>query len=63
MKCLCLQALSIVYGKCCEEIGPFTDTKYIVGMLDRVSTGTMSLQVYINTGRQLFLCLLMNPEI
>uniref|UniRef100_A0A6Q2XCL8 J domain-containing protein n=1 Tax=Esox lucius TaxID=8010 RepID=A0A6Q2XCL8_ESOLU len=35
MKCLCLQALTIVYGKCCEEIGPFTDTKYIVGMLDR----------------------------
>lgn len=37
MKCVCLQALSIVYGKCCEEIGPFADTKYIVGMLDRVS--------------------------
>ncbi|XP_016298741.1 dnaJ homolog subfamily C member 13 [Sinocyclocheilus anshuiensis] len=35
MKCLCLQALTIVYGKCCEEIGPFADTKYIVGMLDR----------------------------
>uniref|UniRef100_A0A3Q2XC25 DnaJ heat shock protein family (Hsp40) member C13 n=1 Tax=Hippocampus comes TaxID=109280 RepID=A0A3Q2XC25_HIPCM len=35
MKCLCLQALTIVYGKCFEEIGPFTDTKYIVGMLDR----------------------------
>uniref|UniRef100_A0A3B5MJC4 J domain-containing protein n=1 Tax=Xiphophorus couchianus TaxID=32473 RepID=A0A3B5MJC4_9TELE len=35
MKCLCLQALAIVYGKCFEEIGPFTDTKYIVGMLDR----------------------------
>ena len=38
MKCLCLQALAIVYGKCCEEIGPFIDTKYIVGMLDRVRT-------------------------
>ncbi|XP_016394510.1 dnaJ homolog subfamily C member 13 [Sinocyclocheilus rhinocerous] len=35
MKCLCLQALTIVYGKCCEEIGPFADTKYIMGMLDR----------------------------
>uniref|UniRef100_A0A4W4F3A4 J domain-containing protein n=1 Tax=Electrophorus electricus TaxID=8005 RepID=A0A4W4F3A4_ELEEL len=35
MKCLCLQALTIVYGKCCDEIGPFADTKYIVGMLDR----------------------------
>lgn len=44
MKCLCLQALSIVYAKCYEEIGPFTDTKYIVGMLDRVSTGALSLQ-------------------
>lgn len=41
MKCLCLQALTIVYGKCYEEIGPFTDTKYIVGMLDRVSNATM----------------------
>lgn len=42
MKCLCLQALMIVYGKCFEEIGPFTDTKYIVGMLDRVSAGSRS---------------------
>lgn len=35
MKCLCLQALAIVYGKCYKEIGPFNDTKYIVGMLER----------------------------
>ncbi|KAL4623419.1 hypothetical protein GN956_G19211 [Arapaima gigas] len=35
LKCQCLQALAIVYGQCCEEIGPFSDTKYIVGMLDR----------------------------
>ncbi|XP_035285629.1 dnaJ homolog subfamily C member 13-like isoform X1 [Anguilla anguilla] len=35
MKCQCLQALAIVYGRCHEEIGPFADTKYIVGMLDR----------------------------
>ncbi|OCT75945.1 dnaJ homolog subfamily C member 13 isoform X1 [Xenopus laevis] len=35
MKCLCLQALTIVYGRCHEEIGPFADTKYIVGMLER----------------------------
>lgn len=41
MKCLCLQALAIVYGKCYEEIGPFTDTKYIVGMLDRVNAGKL----------------------
>lgn len=43
MKCLCLQALTIVYGKCFEEIGPFADTKYIVGMLDRVSQATERL--------------------
>ncbi|XP_053322304.1 dnaJ homolog subfamily C member 13 [Spea bombifrons] len=35
MKCLCLQALAIVYGRCHEEIGPFGDTRYIVGMLER----------------------------
>ncbi|XP_058039932.1 dnaJ homolog subfamily C member 13 isoform X7 [Ahaetulla prasina] len=35
MKCLCLQALAIVYGRCYEEIGPFNDTRYIVGMLER----------------------------
>lgn len=46
MKCLCLQALAIVYGKCYEEIGPFTDTKYIVGMLDRVSTNCYCKNYY-----------------
>lgn len=30
------QAMTKVYGKCNEEIGAFNDTKYIVGMLDRV---------------------------
>ncbi|XP_023933252.1 dnaJ homolog subfamily C member 13-like [Lingula anatina] len=35
MKCMCLQAMSIVYSKCHEEIGTFNDTKYIVGMLER----------------------------
>ncbi|KAB0803499.1 hypothetical protein PPYR_00469 [Photinus pyralis] len=35
MKCMCLQAMSIVYGRYFEDIGPFSDTKYIVGMLDR----------------------------
>lgn len=35
MKCLCLQAMAIVYGSHHEDIGPFSDTKYIVGMLDR----------------------------
>lgn len=36
MKCMCLQAMTIVYGRYYEEIGPFADTKYIVQMLDRV---------------------------
>ncbi|XP_044264022.1 dnaJ homolog subfamily C member 13 [Tribolium madens] len=35
MKCMCLQAMSIVYGRYFEDIGPFSDTKYIIGMLDR----------------------------
>ena len=37
MKCMCLQAMAIVYGRCHEEIGAFNDTRYIVGMLERVS--------------------------
>ena len=37
MKCMCLQAMAIVYGRCYDEIGAFNDTKYIVGMLERVS--------------------------
>ncbi|XP_052814797.1 dnaJ homolog subfamily C member 13-like isoform X2 [Mya arenaria] len=37
MKCMCLQAMTIVYGRCHEEIGAFNDTKYIVGMLERCS--------------------------
>ncbi|XP_023012432.2 receptor mediated endocytosis 8 isoform X1 [Leptinotarsa decemlineata] len=35
MKCMCLQAMSIVYGRYYEDIGPFSDTKYIIGMLER----------------------------
>lgn len=35
MKCMCLQAMAIVYGRCHEEIGAFNDTRYIIGMLDR----------------------------
>jgi hypothetical protein len=41
MKCMCLQAMAIVYGKCHDEIGGFNDTKYIVGMLERVSKTTL----------------------
>lgn len=63
MKCLCLQALAIVYGKCYEEIGPFTDTKYIVGMLDRVSTGKLSVQLFMFVAVTQFLCILISPQI
>jgi len=35
MKCICLQAMAIVYGNHHEDIGPFSDTKYIVSMLER----------------------------
>lgn len=61
MKCLCLQALTIVYGKCFEEIGPFTDTKYIVGMLDRVSTVISSVHM-VKTLTLAFLSLFSNLE-
>ena len=26
-----------VYSKCCDEIGAFNDTRYIVGMLEKVN--------------------------
>ncbi|XP_030761294.1 dnaJ homolog subfamily C member 13-like [Sitophilus oryzae] len=35
MKCMCLQAMSIVYGRYFEDIGPFSDTKYMIIMLER----------------------------
>lgn len=35
MKCLCLQAMAIVYGRHWDIIGPFHDTRYILAMLDR----------------------------
>ena len=35
MKCLCLQAMAIVYSRHSEDIGPFHDTKYILAMLER----------------------------
>lgn len=37
MKCLCLQAMTVIYGQYYEEIGPFTDTKYILVKLEKVS--------------------------
>lgn len=41
MKCMCLQAMAIVYGRYYEDIGPFGDTKYIIGMLERVNIYTL----------------------
>ncbi|KAK9497827.1 hypothetical protein O3M35_003746 [Rhynocoris fuscipes] len=35
MKCMCLQAMAIVYGRYFDTIGFFSDTKYIVNMLER----------------------------
>lgn len=35
MKCMCLQAMSIVYERYHSDIGPFSDTKFIVTMLER----------------------------
>jgi DnaJ family protein C protein 13 len=48
MKCMCLQAMTIVYGRCHDEIGAFNDTRYIVGMLERVS---IIRYCYFLTGR------------
>lgn len=35
MKCLCLQAMALVYGLHHSDIGAFNDTRYIVTMLSR----------------------------
>ncbi|XP_042237903.1 dnaJ homolog subfamily C member 13-like isoform X4 [Homarus americanus] len=35
MKCLCLQAMALVYGLHHKDIGQFNDTRYIVTMLSR----------------------------
>ena len=37
MKSMCLQAMTIVYARHYETIGPFNDTKYIITMLDRTT--------------------------
>lgn len=36
MKCLCLHAMTVVYSQYYEQIGPFSDTKFIVNMLEKV---------------------------
>lgn len=35
MKAMCLQAMTIVYARHFESIGPFNDTKHVILMLDR----------------------------
>lgn len=36
LRCQCLQAMAVVYGRHHQELGHFADTKYIVAMLDKV---------------------------
>lgn len=48
MKCLCLQAMAIVYGRHYEDIGPFHDTIHIVNMIDKVA----QLAKYLVTGSE-----------
>ena len=35
MRCLCLHAMSVVYGRCHMEIGPVSDIPLLVYLLDR----------------------------
>ncbi|XP_064489524.1 dnaJ homolog subfamily C member 13-like [Ornithodoros turicata] len=35
MRCQCLQAMALVYGRHHDEIGPFNDTRFVVTMLDK----------------------------
>lgn len=35
LRCLCLQAMAVVYAQYYEQIGPFSDTKYIILMLEK----------------------------
>lgn len=35
MRCLCLNAMTIVYGRCYAEIGPVSDVPLLVHLLDR----------------------------
>ena len=37
------QAMTKVYSKCYDEIGAFNDTRYIVGMLEKVISLALSL--------------------
>lgn len=46
MKCLCLQAMTVIYGQYFEEIGPFTDTKHILIKLEKVVFGFNKINYY-----------------
>lgn len=48
MKCMCLQAMSIVYGRYYEDIGPFSDTKYIIQMLEKVRFYIINAKIHKN---------------
>lgn len=37
MRCLCLKAMAVTYGRHHITIGPFFDSKYIVNMLSKCS--------------------------
>jgi hypothetical protein len=50
MKCMCLQAMAVVYNKCYEEIGYFNDTEFIVHMLNRVQMRQRALPVGGHSG-------------
>lgn len=40
------QAMTKVYSKCYDEIGAFNDTRYIVGMLEKVVSFALTLRDY-----------------
>lgn len=39
MRCLCLHAMAVVYGRCFKEIGPVSDIPLLVYLLDRCTFG------------------------
>jgi len=50
--------MAVVYGRCYDEIGPFNDTKYIVGMLERVRPFSILLEIFFSSGSVTSICLL-----
>ena len=60
---MCLQAMAIVYGRCHEEIGAFNDTRYIVGMLERVSAVVLSIVVLVMPTHELLKRMLIEQDL